>query len=512
MNEKEKKSIIKELDSLIDEIAASDENPNQETLDIIDEILLKISNDKKKKQDDKEEASSQRLVDKLQDLIEATNANKAISSGIATPIIEAIEKIKLDIPYPNVQVEPPKVIVTVPEIKIPQIIIPEIKVPDVVMPKEIEIKKPFWLKIEPLKPIIDSITEIKNAIINFKLPTSAKDAIAVRLSDGDKFYRALGGLVSSIGSNFPFKLSTGATEAALVDTDGHVQNDVLSSALPEGASTSDNQGKFRNVVDGLLYGYKTVDGKPRISSMPYLYDIAEGNVTAHTPFTKLGYNGDVGATEEDIITQGGVYPWFPAGGVALEVVSSDANDTLAGTGVQKVKITYLDTTYAQQTQTLNMNGVTPVPLTDTHILRVNSIRATQVGTNNMSVGQIDCRLVGGAATIYRSIVAGYTRGRGITFTVPLGKTLYITSIAVSSGYTTAGKVVRWIARAQVDDTDPTTKINFFQPFFEIITQDASFHRDFEMPIKIPATADVKVSAVSNGAGSFCNCALRGWLE
>lgn len=264
--------------------------------------------------------------------------------------------------------------------------------------------------------------------------------------------------------------------------------------------------------NGALYGVKHIQNKLRVSSMPYLYDIAEGNVADHTPFAKLGYNGDVGSTEEDIITQGGVYPWIAAVGIALEVVSSSADDTLAGTGVQKVKITYLDTDYSQQTQTLDMAGQTPVPLTDTSILRVNSIRATQVGTGGVAAGDITCRLVGGAATVYRAITTGFTRGRGITYTVPLGKTLYITSVTVSSGYTTAGKVVRWIGRAQVDDTAPTVKINFFQPFFEIMTEDASMHRDFEIPIKIPATADLKMSAVSNGAGSYCSCALRGWVE
>ena len=263
--------------------------------------------------------------------------------------------------------------------------------------------------------------------------------------------------------------------------------------------------------NGLAYGVKQINNKPRVSSMPYLYDIAEGNVTGHTPYAKLGYNGDVGSTEEDIITQGGVYPWIAAAGTALEVVSSGTADTLTGPGVQKVKITYLDTDYSQQTQTIEMAGTSPVALTDTSILRVNSIRAAQVGATAVAVGDITVKLVGGA-TVYRQIGAGFTRGRGLTYTVPLGKTLYITSIAVSSGYTTAGKVVRWIARAQVDDTAPTVKINFFQPFFEIMTQDSSFHREFEIPIAIPATADLKVSATSNGAGSFCTCALRGWLE
>jgi hypothetical protein len=263
--------------------------------------------------------------------------------------------------------------------------------------------------------------------------------------------------------------------------------------------------------NGLAYGVKHVSNKPRVSSMPYLYDIAEGNVANHTAFAKLGYNGDVGATEEDIITQGGVYPWIAAGGIALDVVSSSTDDDVAGTGVQKVRVSYLDADYSAQSQVLDMDGTTPVPLTDTTILRVNSIRATQVGTGGVAAGNITVEVVGGS-TVYRTIVAGYTRGRGAAYTVPLGKTLYITSISIFSGFTTAGKVVRWTGRAQVDDNAPTVRIPFFQPFFEAITQDSSFHLDFDMPVSIPATADLKISAASNGAGSFCSCGLRGWLE
>lgn len=254
-----------------------------------------------------------------------------------------------------------------------------------------------------------------------------------------------------------------------------------------------------------------INGKQRVSAMPYLYDIAEGNVPNHTPFAKLGYNGDVGATEEDIMPQGGVYPWM-ASASALEVVSTNAQDNLTGTGVQKVRVSYLDADYSAKSEIISLAGATPVPLVDTSVIRVNSIRATQVGTGGMSAGDISCRLVGGAATIYRIIPTGFTRGRGATYTVPLGKTLYITSLSVFSGYTTAGKVVRWFGRAQVDDTAPTVKINLFQVFFESITQDNNFHMDFDMPVRIPATADLKISAVSNGAGSFCSCALRGWIE
>jgi hypothetical protein len=263
---------------------------------------------------------------------------------------------------------------------------------------------------------------------------------------------------------------------------------------------------------GAAYGIKHVSNKPRVSSMPYLFDIAEGNVTGHTVYAKLGYNGDVGATEEDIITQGGVYPWIAAGGAALEVVSASTDDDLTGTGIQKVRVGYLAADYSSASQVIDMDGTTPVALTSTTVLRVNSIRATQVGAGGVAAGLVTCRLIASPYTVYRQIALGFTRGRGATYTVPLGKTLYLTSILVSSGHTTAGKLVRWTARAQVDDNDPTTRIAFFQPFFECMTQDNTVYRNFEMPIRIPATADVKISATSNGAGSICTCALRGWLE
>ena len=72
--------------------------------------------------------------------------------------------------------------------------------------------------------------------------------------------------------------------------------------------------------NGLPYGIKQVNNKPRVSAMPYLYDIAEGNVSGHTPWTKIGFNPAL-TTEEDIWSAGGLYV-FPAAATQMEVVSS----------------------------------------------------------------------------------------------------------------------------------------------------------------------------------------------
>lgn len=75
---------------------------------------------------------------------------------------------------------------------------------------------------------------------------------------------------------------------------------------------------------GASYGVKQVLGKPRVSAMPYLYDIAEGNVTGHTSWTKIGYNGALVAdTEADLWSGTGVYT-FPSAAMQMQVISSYA--------------------------------------------------------------------------------------------------------------------------------------------------------------------------------------------
>jgi len=270
--------------------------------------------------------------------------------------------------------------------------------------------------------------------------------------------------------------------------------------------------------NGLHQEFKNIDGKPRVSAMPYLYDIAQGFIPGHTSFAKLGFNGDVGTSEEDIWGIGGTYV-FPVSAQQMEVVSNSVEDDIltagavAGTGVHKVKISYLDNDYVEQTEEITLNGTAAVLTVATNIFRVNAIRASATGTGLKAAGLITIRNKTDHTTVYRSIAAGNTRGREMIYTISRGKTLYITSIAVSSGYSTTGKNVRWTARANLDDVNMTIlPIGLFMPYFEVQTQDSAFHRDFEIPLKVPATVDLKLSAISDGANSVCMAAIRGWTE
>jgi len=227
MNNEQIDTIKKLIDDLIKEVTSDGETPSDDFLDELEGIsndLISVKEKEKSKQ-------VQELNNKLDALIEVATESGELSSVTTKQIVDAIEKIKIDTPAPSVNVAPPKVEVIVPPIKVPTIIIPEIKIPptQVSFPKEIETKKPSWVSdLIQLKPITERLDAIKKSIVGFILPRSADDPVSVRLSDGEKFYRALGGLASSVGNFLSFKKADNTQQAALVDDDSHVQVDVLS--------------------------------------------------------------------------------------------------------------------------------------------------------------------------------------------------------------------------------------------------------------------------------------------
>lgn len=82
--------------------------------------------------------------------------------------------------------------------------------------------------------------------------------------------------------------------------------------------------------NGVAYGVKQISNKPRVSSMPYLYDIAEGNVTDHIPWSKIGYSpAQTAGVNTDIWSYSATQPvyLFPTTAQQMEVVSSNAADT-----------------------------------------------------------------------------------------------------------------------------------------------------------------------------------------
>lgn len=266
-----------------------------------------------------------------------------------------------------------------------------------------------------------------------------------------------------------------------------------------------------NPLSGAAF-LKLVDGKPRVSSMPYTYDIAEGNVANHVSWSKTGYNADVDVGVEDVWTYGWQYV-FPAAEAGMRVVSSSENDAAAGTGIQKVYLVYLDDAGAEKTEIITMNGTTPVNTTATDIYRIQNFRAYQVGTGKVAAGDINIYHLTEATPIYSQIATSMARARNIVWTVPAGKVLFINHIFFSaSGVVKSDAHTVLFTTMAKYDTASGRAIDFFMPYTELLLSDEA--RDIELlqPTKLIAGTDLKVQARGLTANCYCTTRLSGWLE
>lgn len=147
-----------------------------------------------------------------------------------------------------------------------------------------------------------------------------------------------------------------------------------------------------------------------------------GFVPGYTRTALLGHNPDIGSgAAEDVWEGGGNYPLLAAAS-QLEIVSTSAADAAAGTGTRTVLISGLDANWLQVSETVTLNGTTPVTTVNSY-LRVNLLTTTSSGSGGQNAGDLTLRVVGGGTT--QSIArAGYGFGRQAVFTVPDNTSLF----------------------------------------------------------------------------------------
>lgn len=187
-------------------------------------------------------------------------------------------------------------------------------------------------------------------------------------------------------------------------------------------------------------------------------------------------------------------------------------DKSAKSGALAVKITYLDGDYVEKSEIVLLNGTTVVATVNTDIFRVNAFRVVAVGSDGVAKGNLILRHIDNTP-VYSYITAGFTRARNAMYSVPAGKTLFVTNI--DFGYGTTGKATLEYARVTTRaNVDPTTKFKtdgLFFPFTDIICHNATVPIKLDMPTKLPEKTDIKISYIGSEVGA-CTTVLRGWIE
>lgn len=251
-----------------------------------------------------------------------------------------------------------------------------------------------------------------------------------------------------------------------------------------------------------------LSGDGTVVSMDYLSALGQGLIAGHTAWHSIGYNPSIGSAQEDINEMGATYTVPVDAGIQMTVRSSNANDTSAGTGVRTVEINYLDASGVEKTEIVTTNGGA-VNTVATNIRRVNYFHTVTAGTGASAAGNITLTNTGNTVT-YAQISTGANFSRHGFFTIPSGKTGYITSAYIGAGSSVSGRFVRALLRTTSDHIGNRTA-DIFQYKRMVLVQDGGIQMKFEIPIKVPALTDIKFSA-TNDAGVEVACYLEGWFE
>lgn len=169
--------------------------------------------------------------------------------------------------------------------------------------------------------------------------------------------------------------------------------------------------------------FKVSEVNPR----DFRLEVQRGNISGVSLTASVARNSLVGSGQFEDLWGGGslsvpelamTYPTAPE---VWEVVSTDANDTDGGTGARTLFIQSLDGNLLEQSQSVTLNGTTPVQLTGTHFrpkgIFVLTADQSATGTN---IGNIILRVSGGGSA--RNIaLSGIGRSHDTHFTVPADK-------------------------------------------------------------------------------------------
>jgi hypothetical protein len=268
---------------------------------------------------------------------------------------------------------------------------------------------------------------------------------------------------------------------------------------------TDHANDYRHPADSNLRSvHKAMEynqaGEPILrttgSSFDYAINISAGAVEGVSYIEKFGMNVDVDSNKETIWDGGGIYSYV-ASPETVAITSSSGNDSAAGTGARTVEIQGLNSAYEVVTETLTVGGSAG---TQTFI-RIFRAVVKSAGTSGVNEGVISITS-SSTSTVLASIGVDGTgsnaAGRGQTFmslyTVPAGKTAYLTQWTVGAGKQNTDAVAFILARP-FGQTAWNSK--------DIITVSATtYSKDYKIPLQFTEKTDIEVRAYSTTNNSL----------
>ena len=173
-----------------------------------------------------------------------------------------------------------------------------------------------------------------------------------------------------------------------------------------------------------------------IPTLPYHLAVSMGKVANARAIHGFFDCTTLTTTEKTVWDGPGVYV-YPTAAVQMTVSSSSINDTAAGSGMRQVLIQGLDSNYNEISETITLNGQTPVTTVNSYLrIQGTGMRGSAAGASGTNEGIIYIGVgavaVGVPTTIYNLISIGDSSSHSGFFTIPAGNTGYFLEIQASS--------------------------------------------------------------------------------
>lgn len=228
----------------------------------------------------------------------------------------------------------------------------------------------------------------------------------------------------------------------------------------------------------------------RTGNQPEL-DVARGLVGGQMVVHKFGNNGSVGTSVEDI-TASGVINWLQAA-TTVRVAAGNADDGPGGGGALKVKVEGLDENWLEVEEEITTAGASASSPTTTTFIRVNRVYVTETGTyGGANTANVVIENSAGTTDL-ATIVTGMGQTQTTQYTVPAGRTAYLTRLsAVVSGNQSA--LVRFKQRSNADDV--TTPFSPFRLVHEFPAFSGTSVLNLKSYISFPEKTDLRAEGAT----------------
>lgn len=233
-----------------------------------------------------------------------------------------------------------------------------------------------------------------------------------------------------------------------------------------------------------------------LMTLNYALEVGKGNISGTSGVNKFGRNTDVDTSAEDIWDGGGTWT-APTASRTHDIVSTDTNDTSAGTGARTVEIQGLDANWALQTETVTMNGTSNVATASTY-RRIFRMKVLTAGSGGANAGTITATAQTDS-TVTAQMSIGNNQTLMAIYTVPASKTAYMTQLYASINRavsTTEADIFLWVRDAE---TPGPWQLKHVQSI--TTTGDSRLAKDFEPYFSISEKSDVRVAGVANDLNS-----------